>query len=721
MPSINRFAKPTIIAGPLLVSSFAFSATAYAQGLQVLVTERDPETGALVFRGAAVDDGDGGSVAVNQNNAANARLEGYETATTVPFETSVAGTPTTSVMDTALIPPGSRAGLIEDFFIGSNLQNPSVANGLTVSFAGADGAPAAIVNGPGVDLIVIELSPPAGVIPPSGGPTVLGGDPTLITIPSGASLEVLSDAFAQFGGNGFTGPLSFFTAAGDPISSLAELEDPDALAFLINVPGLNVYGTGIDLSDLGVADGASITQAQFNSIAATGFGPDFGLIAGVPQDAPQAIIGGELQLSAFGPITSDFTFDLLSPQGGAPAFDSVAAPLFTSISIDATDPLVQSVTGDFLLDGSVPLSAQALPAADYITTLLGAGVTSAGLPGLVALSDLGANGLDLGLRAFSPEIYANAPGIIAAEAADLQTRALRDAFDRAHHRGTQVGGIALWSDVFGGWQETDGDADFGTSDFDSDVFGLLFGLDYQLSERVLVGVHGGFVEGEGELEQGNFELAEYEQETGSVGVHGLFHDGGLRVGGAFTYSFGDGEFERQLPGTSGVFAEGEADADHFVIYGDVAYETDYGGFTIVPQLTATYVSLDRDDVVETGTPGFALAVEPAEDFEALFLAPQIAIARDFGSGDTVIRPDVRVGWRFDVIDDGGEAFAALFDVPPISAFRVGAAELEDSAFFGGAGLTAAIGDSISLFVRYEGTFAGDLEAHDVSGGLTVAF
>ncbi|MEO0982492.1 MAG: autotransporter outer membrane beta-barrel domain-containing protein [Pseudomonadota bacterium] len=691
--------------------------TALAQGLSVVVTERDAETQDLMFRGAAVDRGEG-LVAVRPGNSLGVLLTDYATATTIPFETSVLGAPQPIGSPTVTVPDFMRAQVFQDQLLNSNLQNPSVDTGIQFSFINDPGL-GSLINGPGPDLIIFELSPPAGVTPPSGGPTVLGGDPLRLLNPAtGETLDVFSGDFEQFGGNGFTGSTSFFTSAGAPFASLDDLQTGE-LAFVITVPGLNLYGTAVDLSDLGVADGAGVSDLTLQSIASTGFGPDIGLIAGLPAEGlSPAVVDGALQLSAFGPFVEDFVVDVLSPQGGAPAFSNIEAPLFTTISVDDTDTLAQEVTGDFLLDGSVPLTPQAGQVGAFVTVLLALGVEGPVFDALSATSDLGVDGLELGLRQLSPEPYATAPVVLASETADYQGRALRDRYGRALREPRELGRWAFWIEGFGALQNQDGDAASGLDGFDQDIFGASAGADTWLSSNMLFGVHGGYVQGEAEFDE---LTAEVELETFTIGAYGVYSYGPFHFALAGAYGFGDVEAARAPLGpTGGVLAEADYDLDQIMGFAELGARFGGEGAWLAPKLDIVYTNLDRDAFSETGAAGFNLTVLDIGDVNILHVEPQLEAGLSWDLAGFGVSPRAVIGYRYETLGEDTDVLS-LFSGAPTVALRIDGAEFDRTAVFGGVGVDVDWSERLALFAQYEGLGGGAFSSHEISAGLKIVF
>ncbi|MEM8739533.1 MAG: hypothetical protein AAGG38_13805 [Planctomycetota bacterium] len=271
-----------------------------AQAASVL----DVETSVAVDNGlrftSVTLDTPSGATRFSPGDFVNIEVLDFAVATTIPFETALGGTLSTPDNPGALPPVGGRAAILEDALLNTTINNPSVDTGLVFRFVDPDGSPTGITNRPGADLVVFEVSPPAGVEPPSGGPTVLGGDPFRLSGTGDAAdntAEFFADDYVQIGPNGTAADISFFGPAPgtSPVASLTEFEGVELTA--LGVFSLNLYAADIDLSDLGFAEGDVVETLTLNSIGETGFGTDPSLILGIvgsgvsvdDADAPAAI------------------------------------------------------------------------------------------------------------------------------------------------------------------------------------------------------------------------------------------------------------------------------------------------------------------------------------------------------------------------------------------------------------------------------------------------
>lgn len=160
------------------------------------------------------------------------------------------------------VPGGDRAALVVDDLANSMLLN--IADdvvGLTLAFEGG------LANGPGPDLLIAEASLPAGRM--SGGwPGVPapGADAMVIGVPAGGEITLTPEAFIDFGPAGpqlnhGTRDLGEAEFRIETLAQLAELE----MRPLAAIDYFKVYATTVDLSDLGIAEGASVETIVLSS------------------------------------------------------------------------------------------------------------------------------------------------------------------------------------------------------------------------------------------------------------------------------------------------------------------------------------------------------------------------------------------------------------------------------------------------------------------------
>ena len=284
MFQLNNFV-PLIAACSLLVGSAAAQDTIVEIG-----TENAVGSDLINLTSLTLNRG-GSEVTIPVSDLIGINVLDYDNAIeTLPFEGAILGTP-----DLPAGPAfGNRAALLDgDVAINTGVNNPSEDEGILFEFQSA------ITNGPGADLVILEFGAAAGSpIPsdPSGNTLAPAGDPFALAGVDTVAGSLDPDRVASFDSsdysfiseNGFAADIFFFNPGdGEDFSSIDVLENGDLA--LITPPGatppvafdLSLFGVLVDLSDLGFADGESVSTLRLLSQGPT-FGIDPAFIGGLP-------------------------------------------------------------------------------------------------------------------------------------------------------------------------------------------------------------------------------------------------------------------------------------------------------------------------------------------------------------------------------------------------------------------------------------------------------
>ena len=281
---LNNFV-PLIAACSLLVGSVAAQDTIVEIG-----TENAVGSDLINLTSLTLNRG-GSEVTIPVSDLIGINVLDYDNAIeTLPFEGAILGTPDLSAGPAF----GNRAALLDgDVAINTGVNNPSEDEGILFDFQSA------ITNGPGADLVILEFGAAAGSpIPsdPSGNTLAPAGDPFALAGVDTVAGSLDPDRVASFDSSdysfisedGFAADIFFFNPGdGEDFSSIDVLENGDLA--LITPPGatppvafdLSLFGVLVDLSDLGFADGESVSTLRLLSQGPT-FGIDPAFIGGLP-------------------------------------------------------------------------------------------------------------------------------------------------------------------------------------------------------------------------------------------------------------------------------------------------------------------------------------------------------------------------------------------------------------------------------------------------------
>jgi len=272
----------------------------------------------------------------------------------------------------------------------------------------------------------------------------------------------------------------------------------------------------------------------------------------------------------------------------------------------------------------------------------------------------------------------------------------------------------VWLEAYGAWGSLDGTGDLSPG-YDADIYGVSAGLGREVSEGLTLslGLDLSWAETEMAL-PGDFPEAG-DSDLTQVGL-ALHKDWGRAEGGlAFTYGWGTFETASGSDGLGGV-SVAKTDASLWGLEGRIGVASILGGGTLTPHAGFTWVNVDFDAVTGSGS-AFDLFV--SGDTQTSFqLYAGLDYAETFiaGQGDLTLKLSARV------LHDLGDETVTL-----TAAFEGGGslplvlAEEGRTAGEIEAGLSYAIGESVSIYGGYEGRFSEGSDIHQAKAGVTVRF
>ncbi|WP_210209453.1 autotransporter outer membrane beta-barrel domain-containing protein [Notoacmeibacter ruber] len=242
----------------------------------------------------------------------------------------------------------------------------------------------------------------------------------------------------------------------------------------------------------------------------------------------------------------------------------------------------------------------------------------------------------------------------------------------------------------------DGDGD----SFDGGLYGGSLGIDYTLSDRIVLGLFAGY--------------GASDFDTVTRGIGGGFDADAYTVGGyagfaatdALTLSLTGGythtEYDLQTGGTTGEF-----DGDGGFVAADAKYSIAYGGFNIVPRLSAIYAVEEQDGY--TDSDGVDVDDNSVHSGRVAFGTRLYRSLDMFGSRPLVAFVGAEGGYDFSDQDvaaasglpDFGDQFSASFDAGATVEFTDSAAFTLEGQLSGiGTGDYVGYGGKAQLSVRF---------------------
>lgn len=341
-----------------------------------------------------------------------------------------------------------------------------------------------------------------------------------------------------------------------------------------------------------------------------------------------------------------------------------------------------------------------------------AGSTNAGLP---SVSAGGVRWLALGGGARNFEAHSGRRSVFGPAAAH-------------HHmpidRHAGAGGFTAWLDMHGVFGKLEG-GNRG-NDIDYQLFGPLVGLDYGLTENLVIGASLGYTRNI--IETSN----ERSRSTGDgyqagLYIGALFEDFYLTA--AARYAYTDLETRRRIRfGDLRRTARADFDASDISGFIEAAYRIPIPAsarlpetLTVQPFVSAAYAALSQDDFSETGAGSLDLEVD-AQDLDSLHtnFGLRIALVGRDDDGRYMI-PQLRIAYEREWLDPDRPLDANLPAAGANGGFEIDGAELPRDRAVIGLSSEVGVSDTLNLFLDYDLRAAPDLLEHSLALGLRALF
>ena len=272
------------------------------------------------------------------------------------------------------------------------------------------------------------------------------------------------------------------------------------------------------------------------------------------------------------------------------------------------------------------------------------------------------------------------------------------------------GNSGSWITGYGGWGETD--ATSGTARMETDMGGVVFGVDRALGESWRLGVLGGY--SRTDVTQ-RTRLSSGSADTWSAGLYGGAEAGAWGLGFGAIYNGHAVDTSRTVSFTnySPERLSARYDARSWQLFAEAGHEVQVGGLMLEPFAGVSHTNLTTDDFSETG--GDAALTSSSDTDNTTFTTLGLRSAM-------VLLDTVHVrgmaGWRHAFGDTDPSSTHTLSGSP---AFTVTGAPTTEDALIAEFGIEASLSDNAFLGVAYKGQYGDGAAAHGVNAGLRVTF
>jgi outer membrane autotransporter protein len=270
-----------------------------------------------------------------------------------------------------------------------------------------------------------------------------------------------------------------------------------------------------------------------------------------------------------------------------------------------------------------------------------------------------------------------------------------------------------WTAFFEG---TDGsvsiEGDYNSSGYDFDIRGANLGADYRVSDRLSVGIMGSYADSNASLINGG----SIEAESFNGAIYATCYDEAFYVDALL--GSGYHSYDTRRDGLLGV-TEGSTNAWEIDAILNTGYDIKMGSWTCGPTASVAYTRMMLDGFTETGSLAPLDFPSQHQDSFRTEIGGKIAYNADF-NGMRII-PQVRLAWQHEFIDSK-QAMESSFVGGTGSTFIVHGPDMDRDRAVLSAGLTVQIMPTVSVYGFYDGHVgSSDYKSNQVTVGVKIDF
>jgi autotransporter-associated beta strand protein len=215
--------------------------------------------------------------------------------------------------------------------------------------------------------------------------------------------------------------------------------------------------------------------------------------------------------------------------------------------------------------------------------------------------------------------------------------------------------------------------------------------------------------------------------TGTVqfGLYGNYADGPVYADALFGYAYSSNRMTRQIviPGLQSRTAWGQAGANQFFGQFETGYRIDVGTRAdayVTPFARLQAYTGTQNGFTESGAQSLDLSVaQQTTNSLRSVIGAQFGTSMDMGWREKLAM-QVRLGWSHEYADVSRPVTAALGGAPAAPFTTFGVSPTRDGVLLG-FGASTAIAEATSLYLRYEGTLAGQDSSHALTAGVRMTW
>jgi outer membrane autotransporter protein len=268
----------------------------------------------------------------------------------------------------------------------------------------------------------------------------------------------------------------------------------------------------------------------------------------------------------------------------------------------------------------------------------------------------------------------------------------------------------VWMTGFGDFVSVDGNAN--TKGYDFTTGGVSLGLDYRLTDQLVIGVMGEYSHTWTALQpSGHIDV-----DSGRGGLYATWYNRGLYFNGAI-YG-GHNNYDSNRVNLGGL-ATGDTEGAEWSAFVSAGYDFHFGHLTVGPIASLQYTYVNIDEFSEKGS---LLPLEiHSGSAESLRSDAGLRAFCQWQIGKILVEPSLRAAWEHEYKYSALPLVAGFAGTPGPATTFFGPSEGHDSAVVS-AGVSVQWTPSLTTYVNYDGQLGRDnYDSNAVTGGISVRF
>jgi subtilase-type serine protease len=257
-------------------------------------------------------------------------------------------------------------------------------------------------------------------------------------------------------------------------------------------------------------------------------------------------------------------------------------------------------------------------------------------------------------------------------------------------------------------------------DVDYQVYGLIGGIDRQVSESARLGLSLGWLQGDSKVDD---RSGKSDSDSLQIGTYGRFEQGIIRLDGTLGYAYHDIDASRRVAiGSTSDRAQGSTDAHSIAGAAELSVRVPLpptmSALSLRPLAGVEYVHYRQDGFEESGAGSANLEYDSVTTNNLKGIIGAEATAELTATPTLALRPRLRVALEHEFLDDETTVNSQFAGAPGVR-FESRSGDLARDSLAVGTGVTLAHAGGVSVDIGYQGRFSTDLTEHAAVG--TVRF